>query len=317
MTLLPALWLAIEVRFDWLGERPVMEAIHQPGLWAVWLLAMTLAVTPLRQALRWPRLVGVRRILGVSVLAYAVLHLALYIVNQNFDLLHVASEILLRFYLLIGFVAFCGLCVLDGMIERLGSERWARLHKFVYAIMVFASLHFFLQSKLDVTEPTIMAGLFFLLMAHRIAIIWDRGLSIAQTAFLGVAAAFVTAFSEAVFFALAYRAPLVAVLTANLDFSFKGAPSLVCALRRFPAFRRAPRASLGRERTRPWPTLSTNTGRAIMRKESLNTFSQRCKTLPFHELWFVSAKIKAVESIGRGSPVVTQRLRHGMRAQNR
>ncbi|MCL2384967.1 MAG: hypothetical protein FWC84_03970, partial [Alphaproteobacteria bacterium] len=198
-------------------------------------------------------------------------------------------------------------------------------NKFVYAIMVLASLHFFLQSKLDVTEPTIMAGLFFLLMAHRIAIIWNRDLSIAQTAFLGVAAAFVTAFSEAVFFALAYRAPLVAVLTANLDFSFKSAPSLVCALRRFPAFRRAPRASLGRERTRSvsftffqgWPTISTKSGRAIMRKESLNTFSQRCKTLPFHELCFVSAKIKAVESIGRGSPVVTQRLRHGMRAQNR
>ena len=41
MALLPALWLAIEVRFDWLGERPVMEAIHQSGLWSVRLLALT------------------------------------------------------------------------------------------------------------------------------------------------------------------------------------------------------------------------------------------------------------------------------------
>lgn len=244
----------------------------QSGLWAVRLLAMTLAVTPLRQALRWPRLVGVRRILGVSVLAYVVLHHALYIVNQNFDLLHVASEILLRFYLLIGFVAFCGLCVLgatstDGMIARLGSERWARLHKFVYAIMALASLHFFLQSKLDVTEPTIMAGLFFLLMAHRIATFWKRDLSIAQTALLGVAAAFATAFGEAVYFALAYRASLVAVLTDNLDFSFKVRPAWYVLLGGFLLF--------GARLARPWAGGGRNPSASRFSKAG-----QSCQPIP-------------------------------------
>ncbi len=76
--LMPALWIVIEARFGWLGERPITEAIHQSGLWAVRLLAMTLAVTPARLALRWPKLISIRRILGVSVMAYALLHVALY-----------------------------------------------------------------------------------------------------------------------------------------------------------------------------------------------------------------------------------------------
>jgi sulfoxide reductase heme-binding subunit YedZ len=75
---MPALWIVIEARFGWLGERTITEAIHQSGLWTVRFLAVTLAVTPPRVALRWPKLISIRRILGVSVLAYAFLHFALY-----------------------------------------------------------------------------------------------------------------------------------------------------------------------------------------------------------------------------------------------
>jgi methionine sulfoxide reductase heme-binding subunit len=156
------------------GERPITEVIHQSGLRAVRFLAVILAVTPLRVGLRWPKLISIRRILGVSVLAYALLHFALFILNQHFDLAHVASEILLRIYLAIGFIAFCGLCVLgatstDRMIAWLGSARWTHLHQFFYAIMVLTTVHFFIQAKLDITQPAIMAGIFSLLRAHRIA----------------------------------------------------------------------------------------------------------------------------------------------------
>jgi sulfoxide reductase heme-binding subunit YedZ len=96
--LIPAFWIANEAAFGLLGERPVTEAIHQFGLWAVRLLAVTLAITPLRLAMRWPKLISIQRILGVSVLAYALLHFALYIVNQHFNLAHVASEIISRIY---------------------------------------------------------------------------------------------------------------------------------------------------------------------------------------------------------------------------
>jgi len=71
---------------------------------------------------------------GVAAFAYAFAHFCLYIVDQKFDLLHVAAEIALRFYLTIGFVALLGLGALaatstDKMIKRLGGARWNQLHK--------------------------------------------------------------------------------------------------------------------------------------------------------------------------------------------
>ncbi|ACK49153.1 Ferric reductase domain protein protein transmembrane component domain protein [Methylocella silvestris BL2] len=255
--LAPALWIGISAFEGRLGSRPVMEAIHQTGLWAVRLLALTLAVTPLRLATRWPKLVSIRRILGVSVLAYAVLHVGLFAYDQHFAALHIASEIVKRLYLAIGFVALMLLCLLSGtstdrMIARLGSRRWTRLHRAVYAIAALASVHFFMQSKLDVTQPTIMAGIFALLLGYRVLAASAGGdLSAAGVAALALGAATATALGEALWFAVSAGAPLALVLAANLDFSYMARPAwyvlaaglvLFAARLSRPAFaRRAPR----------------------------------------------------------------------------
>lgn len=223
--LLPALWLAIEASQGWLGPRPVTQAIHQSGLWAVRFLALTLAVTPLRVLSRFSKLISIRRILGVSVLGYAVLHLALYSLDQKFALGHVASEIASRIYLTIGFVAFLGFCVLgststDGMIARLGTQRWTRLQQFVYVGAVLAAIHFFMQSKLDVSEPIVMAGIFLLLLSVRILRRSLGDLSSPQVALLAMAVALATAFGEALWYAYSVHAPPLLVLSANFDFSY-------------------------------------------------------------------------------------------------
>ncbi|WP_252725088.1 hypothetical protein, partial [Acinetobacter baumannii] len=62
-----------------LGSKPVTEAIHQSGDWTVRLLLVSLAVTPFRYALDWPKLILVRRMVGVAALAYVVIHLGLYV----------------------------------------------------------------------------------------------------------------------------------------------------------------------------------------------------------------------------------------------
>lgn len=226
----PALWLAVAALDQRLGSRPVTEAIHQSGLWAVRLLAATLAVTPLRVAMRWSKLVAIRRILGVAVLAYAVLHVFLYAFDQHFAALHIASEIARRVYLAIGFSAFLLLCALgatstDRMIARLGARRWARLHKSVYAVALLASAHFFMQSKLDVTQPTIMAGIFALLLGFRAATRAFGDLATGAVAALAVLFAGSTALAEAVWFAISAHAPVAMVLAANLDFSYTVRPA--------------------------------------------------------------------------------------------
>src|SRR5215475_12969637 len=147
---LPAVWIAYQAITGDLGARPVTEAIHQAGDWALRFLLITLAITPAQRILNYPRIILARRTLGVASAAYAILHLSLYALDQHFDLLKVASEIVLRIYLLIGAVALIGLIALaststDGAIRRLGSRRWNALHRLVYALAGLAAVHFFIQ----------------------------------------------------------------------------------------------------------------------------------------------------------------------------
>src|SRR3954471_23333242 len=171
----PALWVAVAFASGWLGARPLNEAIHQLGLWTIRLIFLALAITPLRHILQWSRLLVVRRMIGVAAFAYAIGHLGLYATDQAFDLAKIATEIALRIYLTIGFAAVIGLAALaatstDGMIRRLGARRWQRLHRLVYAIALLAVVHYCMQSKLDLWEPTIMAGLYAWLMGYRLLV---------------------------------------------------------------------------------------------------------------------------------------------------
>jgi sulfoxide reductase heme-binding subunit YedZ len=236
---LPALWLVWQALsgalvpatpLGLLGARPITEAIHQTGDWAIRFLWLSLAVTPLRRIANWPKLIMVRRMLGVTALCYALTHLTLYTVDLKLDLLRVVSEIALRFYLTIGFVALLGLITLgststDAAIKRLGRN-WNRLHKIVYVIGVFAAFHFFIQSKADVYEPTLMAGFFLLLMFYRLAH-W-RGFSLTSPLVLvavAVLAALGTAAIEYAWYAIATGVPPGRVLAANLQFSFSIRPA--------------------------------------------------------------------------------------------
>ena len=134
---------------------------------------MSLAVTPLRRIANWPKLILVRRMLGLTALFYALDASDALHIDLKLDIYRVVTEIALRFYLTIGFVALLALIALgststDAAIKRLGRN-WNRLHKIVYSIGLLAAFHFFIQSKADVYEPTLMAGFFLLLMFYRLA----------------------------------------------------------------------------------------------------------------------------------------------------
>ncbi len=229
LALAPALWIALQAALGWLGMRPITEAIHQTGDWTVYLLLITLAVTPLRRIGNWPRLILVRRTIGVSVACYAALHLALYIVDQKFDLIKVATEIALRIYLTIGFVAVAVLVTLaltsrDSVVKRLGAERWNRLHRLVYPVAVLGLLHYFMQSKINVTSPVQMAGLFLLLMGHRLMMKYGWPSTTRTLAALAIIAALLTAALEALWYLLATGVDPVRILNANLDFEYSIRP---------------------------------------------------------------------------------------------
>lgn len=168
---LPALELAWRWYSDDLGARPVTEATHITGDWAVVFLLCSLALTPARSVYDWMPLVQIRRRVGVAAALYAGLHFFIYVADQKWDLVVVALEIVKRFYLTIGFAALLVLAALaitstNGWQRRL-RRNWKRLHWLVYPAAVLAILHFFIQSKANVGEATVAAGLFAWLMIWR------------------------------------------------------------------------------------------------------------------------------------------------------
>ena len=215
-----AIWLAT----DQLGGRPIIEAIHGTGLWAIRFLLISLAITPFARALDWPSLLLVRRNVGVAAACYAVAHLVLYVVDQKFVLLTVVSEIALRFYLTIGFAALLVLLALaitstDGWVKKLGRN-WKRLHRLAYPLGAVVLLHFYIQSKLNVSEPVFVSGLFVWLMVWRaVPETWRRkqgiGFVAALYGGLSVVSGLATAVLEFTWYGLATKVNPWRVLYAN------------------------------------------------------------------------------------------------------
>jgi methionine sulfoxide reductase heme-binding subunit len=207
------------------GARPLNDLIHRAGFWALTFLGLTLAVTPFRRIFRYGNLIDVRRMLGVGTFCYIAAHLTLFFADQSYDVGKAAHEITHRVYLIIGATAWLGLAALavtstDGMVRRLGALRWRRLHQAIYAIALLALIHYFQQTKADVTVPTFAAGLFFWLIAYRLLAWWQDTSELSTQSLLALAlgVSIVTFIGEAVGIAIAFHVSPMLVLGMIFDF---------------------------------------------------------------------------------------------------
>jgi sulfoxide reductase heme-binding subunit YedZ len=228
--LLPAFWIGYRFWTDDLGARPVTEVIHFTGDWTVRILWLTLAVSPMARIFRAGRLLGARRILGVASFTYAFCHLSLYTLDQKFNFVTVATEIALRFYLTIGFVALLGLATLaatstDAMVRRLGGPRWAWLHKLCYPVAALAQIHFLLQSKNDIWEPTLMLGFLLWMFGFRLLQKRVREVTLLTLIGLGVVSSVLTVIIETGWYYFRTGVDAKRVFLANFDFSYIIRPS--------------------------------------------------------------------------------------------
>ena len=142
--------------------------------------------------------------------------------RRNTISLKVASEIVLRIYLTIGFVALIGLIALaatstDGMIKRLGGARWNRLHKLVYPIAILGIIHFLMQTKLDISESVMVAGFLFWLLGYRLRHRYVGAVGYVSQIALTIIASALTAFAEAAWYGATTGVMWQRVLAANLD----------------------------------------------------------------------------------------------------
>jgi sulfoxide reductase heme-binding subunit YedZ len=228
---LPALWLAWRAFNGELNPaRPVNEAIHDTGSWAVRFLMLSLAISPARRLFAAPKLINMRRTLGVTAFCYAALHLALYFVQEKFDLAKIASEIAFRVYLTIGFVALIGLIALaitstDRMIKRLGGARWNTLHRLVYAIAVLGIIHFMMQTKVDITESVMVAGFLLWLLGYRLMHRFSGEVTPVKAVALTFVAAALTAGAEAAWYGTTTGVPAGRVFAVNFDWDMAFRPA--------------------------------------------------------------------------------------------
>jgi len=177
LSLVPALLLVFDFFTMRLGVNPIETITNRTGWWAMTMLVLTLAITPLRRLFGWHALVRYRRQVGLATFIYASLHLATYaLLDLGLDLSHLGEDIVKRPFITVGFAGWLLLLALaitstNGWIRRLG-KRWATLHKAVYLVAGLALLHFFWSQKADRSRPLQFLALFVLVLGVRVGYAW-------------------------------------------------------------------------------------------------------------------------------------------------
>jgi sulfoxide reductase heme-binding subunit YedZ len=176
LCLLPLMWLLYLVAQDQLGANPQEALIRATGDWALRFLVIVLAVTPLRELSGLSVLARYRRMLGLFMYFYALLHFLSYSgFDMGFDVADIVIDIAKRPFILVGSLALLLLTPLaatsfNAAIRALGAKRWQRLHRLVYAVAGLAILHFFWMraGKNDFAEVLVYAVILALLLGWRL-----------------------------------------------------------------------------------------------------------------------------------------------------
>ena len=194
LALLPFSWLLYGAATDQLGANPAEYLIRATGDWTLRFLCLTLAVTPLRVITGTAALARFRRMVGLFMYFYAVLHLLSYSwFDMGFDVADIVQDIIKRPFILVGFSGFLLLTPLaatsfNRVVKAMGAKRWQMLHKLVYLIAGLALLHFFWMrsGKNDFAEVAVYAVILGLLLGWRVVQFWKKRRSSASPSCSGL-----------------------------------------------------------------------------------------------------------------------------------
>ncbi|MCU6498174.1 sulfoxide reductase heme-binding subunit YedZ [Rugamonas sp. A1-17] len=158
------------------------------GDWTLYFLCFTLAVTPLRKLSKWNWLIKLRRMMGLYMFFYGLLHFMTFLwFDHFFDVQEMWKDVLKRPFITVGFIAFVLLIPLaatstNAMIKRLGGKRWQWLHRLIYVIAPLAILHFWWMKagKHNFTQPIIFGLILGALLLMRVY--WARGKALSAAA---------------------------------------------------------------------------------------------------------------------------------------
>lgn len=197
LALLPCAWLVYGAATDNLGANPAEYLERSLGDWTLRLLCVALAVTPVRVMTGTAALARFRRMLGLFVYFYVVLHLLAYSwFDMGFDLADIAKDIVKRPFILVGFSAFVLLTPLaatsfNRAVKAMGARRWQAMHRLVYLVAALGILHFFWMraAKHNFAEVALYAAILSALLGWRVAQWLRKKNAVVQTAGSGTRSA--------------------------------------------------------------------------------------------------------------------------------
>jgi methionine sulfoxide reductase heme-binding subunit len=172
--LAPAAWLAWGAVTNDLGPDPTARLAFSTGLATLRLLAITLAISPLRKLIpRLGWLIRFRRLLGLFAFFYATLHMLTWVaLYSGFDLHAMLIDVTKRRFIMAGAAAYLLLLPLaltstNWAIRKLGGKNWNRLHKLIYVAAICGVVHYWWQVKTGVLTPVDMTIVFAVLLLSR------------------------------------------------------------------------------------------------------------------------------------------------------
>ena len=167
--------IILGIYYNDLGAEPVKKIMNHFGEWTLIFICLTLTMSPLKRITNLGFWIKFRRMLGLFVFFYATIHLLTYVgLDYRFDWEPIINDVLKKKYIFIGFSAWLLLIPLaitssQKMIKILGRN-WKNLHRLVYVIAIFGSLHYIWLSKTIFFKPLIYTLIIVVLLALRIKI---------------------------------------------------------------------------------------------------------------------------------------------------
>jgi sulfoxide reductase heme-binding subunit YedZ len=150
-----AAWLAWDAWTGNLTVNPIQAAEQRTGKYALVLLVLSLACTPLNTLFGFRQAITVRRSLGLYAFLFAAAHFTVFIwLDYGFNWEFLRAEIIDKLFIIVGAVALIILTLLAATsfqwwMKRLG-KRWKNLHKLVYLAAPLVVLHYAWARKGDI-----------------------------------------------------------------------------------------------------------------------------------------------------------------------
>ena len=179
--LAPFCWLVWGALTNNLGPDETGTIAFATGRATLRLLAITLAISPLRRLipkLAW--LIRFRRLVGLFAFFYATVHVLTWVaLYNNFDVHNMLVDVARRRYITAGMAAYLSLLPLAltstaWAIRRLGGKNWNRLHTLIYVAAICGVAHYWWQMKPGVLTPLAMTALIAALLLVRPMLAWRQ-----------------------------------------------------------------------------------------------------------------------------------------------